>query len=127
KMINDDELFSRFTGEFLSQAKHELDIAPQDDEGYSREEVIGLLQQGTMLHRLGGLRCLYLASGLSQGRFYIDGDEKQLPSEMKAVIQLLCDHSSVSAELLLPWIEQEAFLEFLIEQLNAGYWYFDGA
>ncbi|MCW8920864.1 MAG: cupin domain-containing protein [Sedimenticola sp.] len=127
KMINDDELFSRFTGEFLSQAKHELDIAPQDDEGYSREEVIGLLQQGTMLHRLGGLRCLYLASGLSQGRFYIDGDEKRLPSEMKAVIQLLCDHSSVSAELLLPWIEQEAFLEFLIEQLNAGYWYFDGA
>jgi 50S ribosomal protein L16 3-hydroxylase len=126
KIVDDDELFTRFIGEFVSQAKHDLDIAVMDYEGYSRQEVIELLQQGTPLHRLGGLRCFYFEATLDQGVFYIDGDEKHLPSEMKAVIQRLCDQRSISAEQLLPWIERDLFLGFLIEQLNAGYWYFEG-
>jgi 50S ribosomal protein L16 3-hydroxylase len=127
KVVADDELFSRFIGEFVSQAKHDLDIAVMDDEGYSKQEVIALLQQGTPLHRLGGLRCFYFEATLDQGVFYVDGEEKRLPSEMKAVIQLLCDQRSISAEQLLPWIDHNPFLDFLIELLNAGYWYFEGA
>ena len=126
-VVNDEALFNQFAGEFISQAKHDLDIAPMDNEGYPRDEVIALLQQGTTLYRLGGLRCCYTESGLSAGRFYIDGSEHQLSADLQQIIQLMCDSTSLAAETVLPWVEQADFLAFLTAQLNEGYWYFDGA
>jgi len=125
-VVNDDELLSRFAGEYLSEAKHTLDLADMEGDTYSESEVVSLLQQGATLYRLGGLRCLYFESTLAQGLFYVDGEQQQLPANLVSVIQLLCDRVSISADLLLPWIGEAALVGFLTQQLNAGYWYFEG-
>ena len=125
-IVNNDEMLSRFAGEYLSQPKHTLDLPEMGDDEYSTEEVAVLLQQGAPLYRLGGLRCFYFESTLSKGLFYVDGCEMWLPTDMQSVIKLLCDRVSIPADLLLPWIGQESLLAFLTEQLNSGYWYFEG-
>ncbi|MCP3665152.1 MAG: cupin domain-containing protein [Gammaproteobacteria bacterium] len=124
-IVNDDELLRRFAGEYLSQAKHTLDLVEVEDDLYSGEEVIALLQQGALLKRLGGLRCLYFESTLPMGLFYIDGKQMQLPVNLQPVIQLLCDRPTIPADRLLPWMEEVSLKDFLTEQLNAGYWYFE--
>ncbi len=125
-VISDEALLSRFAGEYLSEAKHTLDLADLEGDAYNEQEVVSLLQQGAVLYRLGGLRCLYFEATLKEGLFYVDGIQMQLPPELSEVIQLLCDCSSISADRLLPWVEQRALVNFLTEQLNAGYWYFEG-
>ncbi|MCW8944585.1 MAG: cupin domain-containing protein [Sedimenticola sp.] len=125
--MSDDELFSRFAGEFLSQSKHDLDVAPMDEQGYSKEELMALLQQGVTLFRLDGLRCFYLESSMMSGSIYVDGSELKLPAGLQPIIQQMCDNRSLAADVVLPWIEYPEYISFLIEQINQGHWYFADA
>lgn len=57
ELINQPEHFKQWFGEFISQSRHELDIAPPEPP-YQPDEIYDALKQGDVLVRLGGLRVL---------------------------------------------------------------------
>lgn len=125
-VINNETLMRQFVGEYMSQAKHSLDLVEQNDEPFSDNEVLGTLQDGNTLYKLGGLRCLYLEQECNSGLIYIDGHQIKLPDSFSEILKYLCDHSTVSLEQLSPWIEDDDFLSFLTVQINLGRWFFEG-
>ncbi|MBX4308671.1 hypothetical protein K4G96_23995, partial [Mycobacterium tuberculosis] len=56
-LINQPEHFKQWFGEFITQSRHELDVAPPEPP-YQPDEIYDALQQGDTLERLGGLRVL---------------------------------------------------------------------
>lgn len=58
ELINQPEHFKQWFGEFISQSRHELDIAPPEPP-YQPDEIYDALKQGDVLVRLGV--CAYCA------------------------------------------------------------------
>lgn len=121
-LLHDDDKFSQFAGSFLSQAKHELDLLPAEMP-YASKDVQAILAENKVM-RLGGLRALYFSHSLAQGLCYIDGMEVSFACDVADAVKLLCDNVIVTPEQLSPWQNNEHFLTFITEQVNAGYWYF---
>lgn len=55
ELINQPEHFKQWFGEFISQSRHELDIAPPEPP-YQPDEIYDALKQGDVLVRLGSAR-----------------------------------------------------------------------
>jgi len=121
-VINNDDTFRKFVGCFLTQAKHELDLLAAD-EPYSVEDIQEALSQAN-LNRLGGLRAFYFPETLKQGLCYIDGQQIHFPQEIAPIIKLLCDNVVVPQSALIPWQNNQGFIDFIKTQLDTGYWYF---
>ncbi|KPD02590.1 cupin domain-containing protein [Moellerella wisconsensis] len=117
-MISEPEIFRKWLGTFISQSRHELDIAPPEPE-YKPEEVYELLKsQQETLYRLNGLRALRVGD-----HFFVNGE--QLATECYHAADSLCRHQAVTAELLGDAIDDVNFIALLTELVNNGYWYFD--
>lgn len=116
EQIQQPEIFQQWFGESISQSRHELDLAPPEPP-YQAGEVYELLQQGEELHRLGGLRVLWLAD-----RCFVNGE--QLQSEHREALDALSRHYVVSAEMLNGALDEPSFLAQLTTLINSGYWYF---
>ncbi|MGL1956307.1 MAG: cupin domain-containing protein [Colwellia sp.] len=121
KLLDDDTQFKQFTGCFLTQAKHELDLMSAD-EPFSYDEVSELLGIHA-IKRLGGLRAFYFTDTVDSGICYINGEQQLFASEIAPVIKLLCDNLIVTTEQLAPWRDNKAFVTLMIEFLNQGFWY----
>jgi len=128
-LLNDDELFKSFVGNFLTNAKHELDLMPSE-EPFAVEEVGELLA----LHgikRLGGLRAFYFegsATGsINDGVCYINGERVIFASEIASVVKLLCDQLVVMPDELAPWRDNKHFITLMLELLDQGYWFWTEA
>ncbi|WP_299792628.1 cupin domain-containing protein [uncultured Shewanella sp.] len=119
----DDKLISEFSGRYLTNSKCELDL-PEEPLGFESQDIIELLN-GQALTRLGGLRVLYFDSTVSQGVFYINGEQINLAPEISAVIPLLSDSQTLSLSSLTPWLATPEFIELLTSWVNSGYWYFE--
>ena len=120
-LLDDDELFKNYAGNFLSSAKHELDLMPSE-EPFETDEVSHLLT----LHgvkRLGGLRALYFEDTISEGVFYLNGEQVQVNSDITPAIKLLCDQLIVKPLELAPWCENQHFVNLMIQLLDQGYWF----
>jgi len=133
QVLADDALMRAFIGSHLSQAKHELDRCEEDIGGYTRGDVSQILKQATEpgavqpvynLQRLGGLRAFYFSDMLASGVCYINGEPHPFDVGIAPVIKLLCDQVTLSPQELTSWCENEHFIDFITEQINAGYWYF---
>ncbi|KLN95940.1 cupin domain-containing protein [Moellerella wisconsensis] len=117
-LISEPEIFRKWLGTFISQSRHELDIAPPEPE-YKPEEVYELLKsQQETLYRLNGLRALRVGD-----HFFVNGE--QLTTECCHAADSLCRHQAVTAELLGDAIDDVNFIALLTELVNNGYWYFD--
>jgi len=114
-LLNSDD-FTPWLGEFLSQSRHELDLAPPQP-AYQEDEVRDALEEGTALHRIGGLKVLQLASYT-----FINGERFSSPDPL--FLSLLADKAEIEAEQLLPLIENNSLLTQLTGLINAGYWHF---
>lgn len=114
-LLNSED-FTPWLGEFLSQSRHELDIAPPQP-AYQEDEVRDALEEGTTLHRIGGLKVLQLASYT-----FINGERFSSPDPL--FLSLLADKAEIEAEQLLPLIENNSLLTQLTGLINAGYWHF---
>ena len=76
------------------------------------------------LMRLGGLRAFYFPETLLQGLCYINGSAAKFPAAIAPIVQLMCDQVVVSTEQLKPWLKNRDFIDFIAQQVTAGYWYF---
>ncbi|WP_241623077.1 cupin domain-containing protein [Rosenbergiella australiborealis] len=108
--------FTPWIGEFLSQSRHELDIAPPEP-AYQEDEVRSAVEEGTPLHRIGGLKVLQLAE-----HTFINGEI--LSSADSNFLSLLANSTIITATQLQPFTESPVLLAQLTGFINAGYWYF---
>ena len=120
-LLDDESSFKTFTGQFLTNAKHDLDtLLP--DEPFERSEVSNLLHSHG-IKRLGGLRAFYFEDTISQGICYINGSELAFSPDIADGVKLLCDTVTLLPENLSEWNHNAAFIELVTEVLNQGYWY----
>lgn len=120
-LLDDDEVFKNFAGNFLTSAKHELDLMPSE-EPFEQNEVIELLSLHAV-KRLGGLRAFYFEDTINDGICYINGEQVCFESEIAPAIKLLCDQVIVMPEALAPWRDNEHFVALMVELLDQGYWF----
>ncbi|WP_285315719.1 cupin domain-containing protein [Providencia rettgeri] len=117
-LINDPELFRKWLGEFISQSRHELDIAPPEPP-YEQEEIYDLLKtQQETLYKLNGLRALRVGD-----QFFVNGE--CLETECYEAADSLCRYDAVNSQLLADAIDDVNFIALLTALVNNGYWYFD--
>lgn len=116
-LLQQPEHFQNWLGEFISQSRHELDLAPAEPP-YQLDEIYQLLQQGEALQRLSGLRVLRVGKQCFVNGELMDTDQLQ-------ATDALCHHQSVTAEQLGAAIDDPAFLALLTAQINNGYWFFN--
>ncbi len=120
--LDNDEVFRNFAGSYMSQAKHEMDLVP-NEEPFSDEDISDILAQTNLL-RLGGLRAFYFTDTVDQGICYINGSQVDFDSSITPVVKLMCDNVCVAAEDLAQWKDNSLFIDFVKTQLDLGYWYF---
>ena len=120
-LLDDDQLFKHFVGNFLTNAKHELDLMPSD-EPFGHEEVSELLGLHA-IKRLGGLRAFYFEDTINDGICYINGEQVTFDSEIAPAIKLLCDQVIVTPDELALWRENEHFVTLMAELLDQGFWF----
>ncbi len=128
-LLDNDKLFKNFVGNYLTNAKHELDLMPSE-EPFERDEVKELLGIHAV-KRLGGLRAFYFESSevgsINDGVCYINGEQISFDNEISPVIKLLCNQLVVTPDELAPWRENEHFITLIITLLDQGYWFWTEA
>ena len=115
-MIQQPEHFQQWLGEFISQSRHELDIAPPEPP-YQPDEIYDALQQGDMLQRLGGLRVIRIGDDFFVNGEKIDSPHQQALDAMAGSIMLESQHFGEA-------LDDPSFLAMLAALVNSGYWFF---
>jgi len=115
-VIDQPEQFKQWFGEFISQTRHELDLAPPEPP-YQPDEIYDALQQGDTLSRLGGLRVLTL-----EGAVFVNGE--QIECARPEVLTALAHHHTLGIAQLGEALDDPSVLAQLAALVNSGYWYF---
>ncbi len=118
ELINQPEHFKQWFGEFISQSRHELDIAPPEPP-YQPDEIYDALKQGEVLVRLGGLRILRIGDDV-----YANGEK--IDSPHRPALDALASNIALTAENFGDALEDPSFLAMLAALVNSGYWFFEG-
>lgn len=117
-LINDPQVFRQWLGEFISQSRHELDLAPPEPP-YEQDEIYALLKtQQETLYKLNGLRALRVGD-----QFFVNGE--CLETTCYEAADSLCRYESVNVENLDDAIDDVNFIALLTALVNSGYWYFN--
>ncbi|MBN1086204.1 cupin domain-containing protein [Erwinia aphidicola] len=116
EVIDQPQHFNQWFGEFISQSRHELDIAPPEPP-YQPDEIYDALQQGDKLSRLGGLRVVSIGEAV-----FINGEQVESPH--RAALTALANQLTLGQELLGDALDDPSFLAQLAALVNSGYWYF---
>ncbi|PLV57090.1 cupin domain-containing protein [Erwinia sp. B116] len=115
-VIDQPGQFNQWFGEFISQSRHELDIAPPEPP-YQPDEIYDALQQGDELTRLGGLRVVSIGEAV-----FINGE--QLDSPHRAALTALAHQLTLGQAQFGDALDDPSFLAQLAALVNSGYWYF---
>lgn len=121
KLLDDDSSFKAFTGNFLTSAKHELDLM-LPDEPFSLEEVGNILTSHG-IKRLGGLRAFYFEDTINNGVCYINGAEILFHVEIASAVKLLCNQTMIMPNDMISWSHNANFVELVTSLLNQGFWF----
>ncbi|ACQ68884.1 JmjC domain-containing protein [Candidatus Williamhamiltonella defendens] len=100
----------------MSQTSYELPKAPAA-KVYSVSQVQTLLQKGSRLNRLMGLRMLHIGN-----RYFVNGES--LDSDHADAWNVLARHRTIEGPMLIKFINEADFLAELTLIINKGYWYF---
>ena len=115
-VMDQPQQFNKWFGEFISQSRHELDVAPPEPP-YQPDEIYDALHQGDQLSRLGGLRVVAIDNAI-----FINGEE--LTSPHHHALNVLANQLTLDQEALGDALDDPAFLAQLAGLVNSGYWYF---
>ena len=124
-LLDDEQTFQHFVGNYLTNAKHELDLMASE-EPFSHDEVSELLTIHAV-KRLGGLRAFYFEDTIDDGICYINGEQVSFANEIAPAIKLLCDQLIVTPHELMPWCDNEHFIKLMVGLLDQGYWFWTEA
>lgn len=125
QLVSDRNALPQWFGQYITQAKHELD-QQEPDPHYQAEEIAEYLEEGSVLARLGGLRCCYYqATADSDIQLFINGNNIVLPAEELTTTQLLCDSKRIDQQQCLHFTAREERLLLITDLINQGLWYFE--
>ena len=125
QLVSDRDKLPLWFGQYITQAKHELD-QQEPDPHYQAEEIAEYLEEDSVLARLGGLRCSYYqANESSDIQLFINGTTIVLPAEEQVTAQLLCDSKRIDQQQCLHFTAREERLLLLTDLINQGLWYFE--
>ncbi|MEX9756692.1 cupin domain-containing protein [Providencia vermicola] len=117
-MLHEPDVFRKWLGEFISQSRHELDLAPPEPP-YEQDEIYDLLKtQQETLYKLNGLRALRVGD-----QFFVNGE--CLETTCYEAADSLCRYDSVNVQQLGDAIDDVSFIALITALINSGYWYFD--
>lgn len=116
-LVGNPEHFHSWFGEFISQSRHELDLAPPEPP-YQAGEIYELLESGESLQRLCGLRVLRVGDVC-----YVNGEA--MTTEHLAAADAMTRHMTVTRDMLGDALDDPSFLALLSALVNSGYWYFN--
>jgi len=121
-LLNNDELFKHWLGNTLSQAKHEMDLAPLE-EPITCEQMSELIANNAEeFERLGGVRAIYqqLEDALLLS---INGENYPLPLCDLNAVTLLTDHDYVNTDDLNAAQPSLVFIQTFTTLVNEGMWF----
>ncbi|MDC9502437.1 MULTISPECIES: cupin domain-containing protein [unclassified Pseudoalteromonas] len=121
-LLNNDELFKHWLGNTLSQAKHEMDLAPLE-EPIACEQMSDLIANNAEeFERLGGIRAIYqqLEDTLLLS---INGENYPLPLCDLNAVKLLTDHDYVNIDDLNAAQPSLVFIQTFTTLVNEGMWF----
>ncbi|ENN99964.1 MULTISPECIES: cupin domain-containing protein [Pseudoalteromonas] len=121
-LLNNDELFKHWLGNTLSQAKHEMDLAPLE-EPITCEQMSDLITNNAEeFERLGGVRAIYqqLEDALLLS---INGENYPLPLCDLNAVTLLTDHDYVNTDDLNAAQPSLVFIQTFTTLVNEGMWF----
>jgi 50S ribosomal protein L16 3-hydroxylase len=121
-LTQDDKQLRKFIGSFYTQAKHELDLQPQE-EPCDVSEIQAALNDHDLM-RLGGLRAFYFSETVNTGICYIDGQCVEFAPEIAPIVKMMCDNVLLSKTQTQLWCDNDDFIAFISQQITHGYWYF---
>ena len=123
-LINDPKLLAQYFGSYITHAKHELD-ATEPDPHYHLDEIAEYLLEGSVLARLGGLRCCYIQRSPNDDiLLFINGNTINLPATELSTVKQLCEQVQLDQATAASFADNPAKLQLLTMLINLGYWYF---
>lgn len=124
QLVADNAILPHWFGSLITRAKHELDLN-EPDPNYGSDEIAEYLDEGSVLSRIGGLRCCYYQQNNdSDILLFINGDQITLPANELTTARLLSDFSSLTTEQNRHFIQSPERTMLLTSLINQGYWYF---
>ena len=122
--IQDTEQLQNWLGQFLSTAKHEMDLVAPDEQ-FSPDEIKDVCQsEDIILRRVGGLRAIYQLQPNSL-LLSINGNNYNLPINQLDDAKLLTDQTEITSDQLKSSINKQVFMQTLTTLINEGYWYIE--
>ena len=120
-LIENDSLFKNWLGNTLSQPKHDMDLAPEENP-FSTAEIMQQLDSDLTFERLGGTRAIYQCIG-DELLLSVNGENYPLPlSDLEAVKQLT-DFIEFDSSLLNSTTPSLDFIETFTTLVNEGIWF----
>jgi 50S ribosomal protein L16 3-hydroxylase len=124
ELVANKAMLPHWFGSLITRAKHELDLN-EPDPHYAEDEIAEYLQEGSVLSRIGGLRCCYYQQNAqSDILLFINGDQIILPATELITAQLLCDYTELASAENIHFTSSAQRLMLLTNLINQGYWYF---
>ncbi|WP_394191119.1 JmjC domain-containing protein [Pseudoalteromonas atlantica] len=121
-LLQDDALFKSWLGQTTSEPKHEMDLMPPEDL-YTPDQVAQLIDESDeVFERLGGTRAIYQHTD-NELVFSVNGQNFLLPKTDLAVVKLLTDDISVTAEQIKNSKNSLKFTQSFTTLLNEGIWF----
>ena len=120
-LIENDSLFKNWLGNTLSQPKHDMDLAPEENP-FSTAEIMQQLDSDMTFERIGGTRAIYQCIG-DELLLSVNGENYSLPlSDLEAVKQLT-DFIEFDSSLLNSTTPSLDFIETFTTLVNEGIWF----
>jgi len=108
QVVSNPELLARYFGSYITHAKHELD-ATEPDPHYQADEIAEYLQEGSVLARLGGLRCCYIQpSAQDDILLFINGHTMTVPATELSTVKQLCEQVQLDQATAASFAEDPA-------------------
>ncbi|MBQ4836705.1 cupin domain-containing protein [Pseudoalteromonas luteoviolacea] len=120
-LIHDEELFSKWLGTYLSQPKHDMDLAPLED-ALVADHLESEIEPDDTIVRAGGVRAIYQNIG-EYILLSINGETYQLSQNDLEQVKLLTDNTNFLFKQVKPALMSLEFKQTLTTLINDGLYY----
>ncbi|KZN64892.1 hypothetical protein N473_13950 [Pseudoalteromonas luteoviolacea CPMOR-1] len=122
-LIENDTLYSQWLGTYLSQPKHDMDLAPLDD-ALVAEFLEDEVEPHDTVIRSGGVRAVYQITD-THILLSVNGENYTLPKNTLEQVKLLTDSTAFSFEQVKPALISLEFKQTLTTLINDGLFYIE--
>lgn len=121
-LLENDVLFKQWLGTTLSQPKHEMDLAPEE-EPFTVEQVSDILcHEPLIFERLGGTRAIYQHCN-DELLLSINGENYPVSLHDFEAVKLLTDFTHLNTEQLNLIKPSLVFIKTFTKLINEGIWF----